>query len=231
MIVVPAGAFTMGSPATETGRSDNEGPQHEVMIAAPFAVSKFDVTFADWDACILVGGCPQVTDSGFGRGTNPVINITWDEAQQYVAWLSKMRGQPYRLLTEAEWEYTARAGTTSAYYWGDEIGNGNANCDGCGSKWDNQETSPSGSFKPNSFGLYDMAGNFWEWVQDCLQGNYNGAPTDGSSWISGNCQNRVVRGGSWNYDSQFLRSAFRTGITTGDRGYDLGFRVGRTLTP
>ena len=124
MIVVPAGKFTMGSPATEKGRYDDEGPQHKVTIAKPFAVSKFDVTFADWDACVSVGGCLMANDCGFGRGTKPVINVSWDDAQQYVAWLSKMTGQPYRLLTEAEWEYAARAGTTTAYYWGDEIGEG-----------------------------------------------------------------------------------------------------------
>ena len=167
MIVIPAGEFMMGSPATEEGRYSNEGPQHKVTIAKPFAVSKFDVTFADWDACVSVGGCPQLGDSSFGRGTRPVINVNWNDAQQYVAWLSKMTGQPYRLLTEAEWEYAARAGATTAYYWGDEIGVGNANCNGCGSQWDGRETAPVGSFKPNAFGLYDMAGNVVQWVQDC----------------------------------------------------------------
>ena len=150
MIVIPAGGFTMGSPATEQGRYDNEGPQHKVTIAKPFAVSKFDVTFADWDACVSVGGCPKVTDSGYGRDTRPVINVGWDDAQTYVAWLSKMTGQPYRLLTEAEWEYAARAGTTTAYYWGDDIGKGNANCNGCGSQWDAKQTSPVGSFAAES---------------------------------------------------------------------------------
>ena len=167
MIVVPAGAFTMGSPATEKAAMTDEGPQHKVTIAKPFAVSKFDVTFADWDACVSVGGCPKAADAGFGRGTRPVINVGWDDAQHYVAWLSKMTGQPYRLLTEAEWEYAARAGTTTAYYWGDEIGKGNANCNGCGSQWDDKQTSPVGSFAANAFGLYDMAGNVCQWVQDC----------------------------------------------------------------
>jgi Sulfatase-modifying factor enzyme 1/TIR domain len=123
MIVIPAGEFTMGSPATEKDRTDDEGPQHEVSIARPFAVSKFDVTFADWDACVSVGGCPKVEeDNGWGRGTQPVINVSWDDAQQYVAWLSKMTGKPYRLLTEAEWEYAARAGSSTAYPWGNDIG-------------------------------------------------------------------------------------------------------------
>jgi formylglycine-generating enzyme required for sulfatase activity len=230
MIVIPAGSFMMGSPATENGHQRGEGPKpHNVTIARPFAVSKFDVTFADWDACVKVGGCPRTTEGGFGGGTKPVINVTWDDAQQYVAWLSKMTGKSYRLLTEAEWEYAARAGTTTAYYWGDEIGNGNANCKGCGSsKWDNQ-TSPVGSFWPNAFGLYDMAGNVWQWVQDCYD-DYKNAPTDGSA-ASGDVCRRVVRGGSWFVNPQDLRTANRSGITTDFRNYILGFRVGRTLTP
>src|SRR5262249_10215759 len=185
MIVVPAGRFTMGSPATEKGHNGTEGPQHLVTITKPFAVSKFDVTFADWDACVSVGGCPQegrAADIGWGRGTRPVIYVSWDDAQAYVAWLSWMTGMPYRLLSEAEWEYAARAGTTTAYFWGDEIGENNANCKGCGGQWNGSGTAPVGSFKPNSFGLYDMAGNVWQWVQDCHHSNYNGAPNDGSAW-------------------------------------------------
>ena len=231
MIVVPAGTFTMGSPPTEPGRFDQEGPQHMVTVAKPFAVSKFDVTFADWDACVSVAGCPNIPDSGFGRDTKPVINVSFDEAQQYVAWLSKMTGQSYRLLTEAEWEYAARAGSTTAYYWAVEIGEGNANCNGCGSKWDNLQTSPVGSFPANQFGLYDMAGNVWQWVQDCYHDDYNGAPTDGTPWSGGDCGRRVIRGGSWYSTSQFLRAANRDRLNPGNRDNGLGFRVGRTLTP
>jgi formylglycine-generating enzyme required for sulfatase activity len=239
MIVIPAGEFTMGSTATETGRYDNEGPQQKVRIARPFAVSKFDVAFADWDACVSVGACVPVSDSvgvfahrqDYGRGARPVINVTWDEAQQYVAWFSRMTGRPYRLLTEAEWEYAARAGTTAAYYWGDEIGKGNANCNGCGSpQWDNRESSPVGSFKPNAFGLYDMAGNVWQWVQDCYHNDHDGMPTDGSAWTSGDCTRRVVRGGSWNYLPRDLRSASRGLNPTDLRDNGLGFRVERTLS-
>jgi formylglycine-generating enzyme required for sulfatase activity len=231
MIVIPAGDFMMGSPEKEPGRSPAEGPQHKVTIAKPFAVSKFDVTFADWDACVAVGGCPQVSDSGMGRGTKPVINITWDEAQLYVAWVSRMTGKPYRLLTEAEWEYAARAGTTTAYAWGDEIGKGNANCNECGSQWDNRETSPVGSFKPNAFGLYDMTGNVWQWVQDCVQADYGGAPSDGSARTVGDCSGRGARGGSWGYGPQYLRSADRFRYSTVIRGYYIGFRLARTLNP
>ena len=230
MIVIPAGSFIMGSPTTEKGRYTNEGPQHKVVIAKRFAVSKFDVTFADWDACVSVGGCPKAGDSGWGRNTQPVINVHWEDAQQYVAWLSKMTGKPYRLLTEAEWEYAARAGTTTPYFWGDEIGKGNANCYGCGSEWDNRRTAPVGSFKPNAFGLYDMAGNVWQWVQDCFHGDYKEAPTNGSAWTSGDCSNRVVRGGSWNYDPRNLRAALRVWGPTDARVNNLGFRVARTLS-
>jgi formylglycine-generating enzyme required for sulfatase activity len=134
MIALPAGTFTMGSPNTEKDRRAHEGPQLKVTIGRQFAVSKFHVTFADWDRCVNVGGCPHVTDSGFGRGTKPIVNINWDEAKQYADWLSQMTGKRYRLLSEGEWEYAARAGTTTAYPWGDEIGIGNANCDGCGSR-------------------------------------------------------------------------------------------------
>jgi formylglycine-generating enzyme required for sulfatase activity len=229
MIVIPAGTFTMGSPDTGEGRYDTEGPQHEVTIAKPFAASKYDVTLADWDVCVSVGGCPQAGDSGFGRGTRPVIHVSWDDAQTYVAWLSKMTGQPYRLLTEAEWEYAARAGTETAYFWGDEVGSGNAACDGCGSQWDNQQTAPVGSFAANTFGLHDMAGNVWQWVEDCYHASYNGAPGDGSAWTSGDCSRRVVRGGSWANPPAGMRSAFRNWAGIGNRGGSLGFRIGRTL--
>jgi len=231
LVVVPAGEFMMGSPVTEKDRNDDESPQRSVTIAKPFAVSKFEVTFADWDACVSVGECPQVGDSGFGRGTRPVIYVSWDEAQQYAAWFSKMTGRPYRLLTEAEWEYAARAGSTTAYFWGDEIGKRNANCGGCGSQWDGRQTAPVGSFAPNAFGLYDIAGNVWQWVQDCYHDNYNGAPTDGSAWTIGDCSRRAVRGGSWFNGPQNLRSAGRDSVAAGGRGDRLGFRLGRTLTP
>jgi formylglycine-generating enzyme required for sulfatase activity len=232
MVVVPAGNFTMGSPATEKDRSDDESPQHGVTIAKPFAVARFELTFDEWDACAAHGDCdPHITSSGWGRGRQPVINVSWDDAQQYVAWLSRMTGQPYRLLTEAEWEYAARAGTTTAYYWGDEIGEGNANCGGCGSQWDYKQTAPVGSFAANAFGLYDMAGNVIQWVQDCYHRDYNGAPTDGSAWTSGDCSGRVLRGGSWYGYARELRPADRYGSSTGSRINWNGFRVGRTLTP
>jgi formylglycine-generating enzyme required for sulfatase activity len=231
MIVIPAGEFMMGSPSTEEDHPTNEDPQHKVTILRPFAVSKFDVTFADWEACVSVGGCPEVPDSGMGRGTKPVINVSWDNAQQYAAWFSKMTGRRYRLLTEAEWEYAARAGTISVFPWGDEIPSGSANCSPCGSEWDARETSPVGSFKPNAFGLYDMHGNVWQWVEDCYHPSYKEAPTDGSAWTSGDCALRVVRGGSWDSFPGNVRSASRDGNTAVYRLTTVGFRVARTLTP
>jgi formylglycine-generating enzyme required for sulfatase activity len=234
MVAVPAGEFMMGSPTSEKGRFAHEGPQRKVTIARPFAVSMFDVTFADWDACVAVSGCSQeggYNDARWGRGTRPVIYVSWGDAEAYVAWLSRMTGKGYRLLTEAEWEYAARAGSTTAYFWGEEIGKGNANCDGCGSQSDKLGTRPVGSFKPNAFGLYDMAGNVWQWVQDCYHDNYNDAPTDGSAWTLGDCSLRAVRGGSWFDAPRVLRSAIRDGLTPVDRTDTLGFRVARTLEP
>jgi formylglycine-generating enzyme required for sulfatase activity len=220
----------MGSSADEAGHFDDEGPQHNVTIAKPFAVAKFDVTFADWDACASVGGCPAAGDSGYGRGTRPVINVTWDDAQQYVAWLSRMTGKTYRLLSEAEWEYASRGGATTAYPWGNEVGSGNADCNGCGSQWDAHETSPAGSFKPNGFGLFDMDGDVWQWVEDCYHPDYVGAPSNGVPWISGDCSRRVYRGGSWYSLPRYVRSANRSMNATGYRVNLVGFRIARTLS-
>jgi formylglycine-generating enzyme required for sulfatase activity len=237
MIVVPAGSFTMGSPPTEKGRYTSEGPQHTVTFSKPFAVSKYELTFADWDACVAGGGCNgyKPTDQGWGRAQQPVINVNWDDAQAYVAWLSQVTGKTYRLLSEAEYEYATRAGTTTTYPWGDDIklnGTAMADCNGCGSKWDEQQTAPIGSFTPNKFGLYDVVGNVFEWSEDCVHNNYNGAPTDGSAWLAangGDCTNRILRGGSWLNTPVFLRSAFRGWNSTDSRVYYFGFRVGRTL--
>jgi formylglycine-generating enzyme required for sulfatase activity len=237
MVVVPAGSFAMGAPSTERGHKANEEPQHTVTIAKPFAVSKYLLTFDEWDACTKYGDCKKVPDGGFGGGKQPVITVTWEDAQRYVAWFSKVTGKTYRLLSEAEYEYAARAGTTTAYPWGDDIDKNKAACDGCGSEWDNMQPSPVGSFDPNGFGLYDMVGNVWQWIEDCEHSNYDGAPTDGSAWIEGgNCNlhtrdRRIVRGGSWASPPEQLRSAFRNGNSR-TFGYNrIGFRVGRTLSP
>ena len=233
MIVVPAGTFMMGSPAGQG--DDDERPQHKVTIAQPFAVAKFALTFDEWDACAARGDCAaHISDDSWGRGRRPVINVSWEDAQSYVKWLSRITGKTYRLLSEAEYEYAARAGTQTKYPWGDDIklnGKAMANCDGCGSQWDNKQTAPVGSFAANAFGLYDMVGNVWAWTEDCWNGDYKGTRADGAPWKSGDCCYRVVRGGSWSYVPDDLRSAYRLWVNSDNRDYDLGFRVARTLTP
>jgi formylglycine-generating enzyme required for sulfatase activity len=240
LIVAASGSFVMGSPATEKGHGPAEEPQHAVKIEKPFAVSKFALTFDEWDTCVAYGDCtPGISDSGWGRGRQPVINVSFDDAQRYVAWLAKMTGKHYRLLTEAEYEYATRAGKQTAYPWGDDSGNNNADCNGCGSRWDYIEPAPVGSFATNAFGLYDMVGSIWEWVADCYHPSYEvetpqgkvDAPTDGSQWTSA-CpadQRHVVRGGAWHNSPDNLRSAYRTNYTADDRSNGLGFRVARTL--
>jgi len=232
MIVLPVGQFLMGSTPNETGRYDNEVPQHNVVIPNNFAVSKFEVTFDEWKACADAGRCENTWDQGWGGGRRPVINVNWHQAKQFVDWLSYRISEPsgYRLLSEAEWEYAARAGTTTRYSWGDSVGSGNASCDGCGSQWDFRQSAPVGSFAANAFGLYDMHGNVFEWVEDCYHSNYIGAPADGSAWTT-SCEQdyRVRRGGSWYTAPRNIRSALRDKSVPGDRDNDLGFRVARTL--
>jgi len=227
MVVVPAGKYTMGSPASEKDHLDDEGPQHEVTIAKPFAAGRTEVTFAEWDACEAAGACARASDSAFGRGNQPVINVTWDDAKEYIAWLSRITGKEYRLLSEAEWEYAARAGTTTAYSWGEDIGKGNANCNGCGSEWDGKQPAPVGSFKSNAFGLYDMHGNVFELVEDTWHGSYKDAPADGTAWLQGS--GPVIRGGSWSLIPLYLRAAYRVWIARDNRYYNVGFRLARTL--
>jgi formylglycine-generating enzyme required for sulfatase activity len=229
MVVLPAGSFVMGSPKAEPDRSVDEGPQHEVTIARPFAVGKHEVTFDEWDACIAAGGCQtRPGDQGWGRGRRPVIHVNWDDAQAYASWLAKKTGRGYRLLSEAEWEYAARAGTKTAYPWGDQPGSNLANFYGSGSQWGKQ-TAPVGSFVPNAFGLHDLIGNVLEWVQDCWNESYAGAPADGSAWLKGDCGRRVVRGGSLLNELGSARAAYRLRREPGIRGNYLGFRVARTL--
>ena len=248
MIVVPPGKFVMGSPdgktpivgldgkpktdslaTEEAGHTDDEGPQHEVAIAKPFAVGKYDVTFAEWDTCIAAVACPKVSDEGWGRGDRPVILVSWEEAKRYVTWLKRMTGQDYRLLTEAEWEYAARAGKATVYSFGDDPKQ-LADYAWFDDNSDSQ-TQPVGKKKPNDFGLNDMHGNVDQWVQDCYVGTYESAPTDGTSPPKHAGCRRVVRGGSWVDGPDSLRSARREGNTIGDRADSLGFRVARTLLP
>jgi formylglycine-generating enzyme required for sulfatase activity len=212
MVVVPAGTTWLAS-----GRN--------VAIATPFAVGKFEVTFEEWDACVAQGGCShRPDDRGWGRGRQPVMNVNWDDAQAYVAWLSRKTGKPYRLLSEAEWEYAAQAGSGR-----EARGANQANCGGCGSRWDGRQTAPVGSFAANAFGLHDMLGNVWEWTADCWNESHAGAAADGSMRLSGDCSRRVPRGGSWGNFPESTRSAFRSWSTSVSRGDFNGFRVARTL--
>jgi formylglycine-generating enzyme required for sulfatase activity len=230
MVVVPPGRFMMGSPDDEKGRSDDESPLHPVTIAKQFAVSKFELTFDEWDTCRDYGDCEDVSDDEYGRGRQPVINTTWNHAQSYVAWLSRMTGKAYRLLSEAEYEYAARAGTQSVYPWGDDIGVNKANCAGCGSPWDNKQPASVGSFDKNQFGLYDMVGNVWEWVEDCYQKGYKRAREDGSALTEmANCRLRRVRSAYFQSSPVALRAAQRSELTPNFKSRGLGFRVARTL--
>jgi formylglycine-generating enzyme required for sulfatase activity len=239
MVVVPAGSFTMGSPESELLRESNESPQHAVTFARQFAVGRFALTFDEWDACAADGGCNgyKPSDQGWGRRQRPVINVSWDNAKEYAAWLSRKTGKTYRLLSEAEREYVTRAGTTTPFWWGSSISTSQANYNGSytyggGAGGQNrQETLPVDSFQPNPWGLYQVHGNVWDWVEDCYHDSYGGAPSDGSAWTSGDCSQRVVRGGSWGNFPPYLRSADRYRYTTDFRLNNLGFRVGRTLTP
>jgi formylglycine-generating enzyme required for sulfatase activity len=228
MVVVPAGKFMMGRP--EDSLQPLAYPRHEVTISKPFAIGKYEVTFVEWDACVAAGGCSQVSDNEWGRGERPVINVGWDDTQQYVAWLSGVTGKTYRLLSEAEWEYAARAGTTTLYSFGDDTAELDeyAWCrQNSGSK-----THPVGQKKPNAFGLYDAHGNVWEWVQDCFLRSYEGAPTDGTAWAAADCTMRVARNGSsYNSCDDNVDSASRMGRTPRAIDETGGFRVGRTLTP
>ena len=231
MVVVPAGVFVMGSSSSEEGHNSDESPQHRVRIARPFAVGVYEVTFDQWDACERDFGCGNFgDDEGWGRSARPVINVSWNDAQEYVGWLSEKTGQAYRLLSESEWEYAARAGTTTPYHFGWTISAVQANYREAGGMY-RKKTVPVGSFPANGFGLHDVHGNVWEWVQDCWNNSYDGAPRDGTAWENGDCTLRVLRGGSWHFKPRNLRSADRLRDTTGFRNSYGGFRVARTLTP
>ena len=229
MVTIPGGLFNMGCLAVNECNSV-ELPAHGVQISS-FEMSATEITFEQWDACIALGGCDHYpNDKGRGRGKRPIVDITWKDAQQYISWLNRQGEKKYRLPSEAEWEYAARAGSNKLYSWGNQPGTNNANCKGCGSKWDYKKTAPVGSFNKNGFGLYDMHGNVFEWVQDCWHRSYEGAPTDGSAWQEGeSCNLRVRKGGSWNYTTTAMRAAFRQAAATdGYRDKNLGFRVAGT---
>jgi len=230
MVVIPSGSFVMGSPATDAVGAEFESPQRTVTISS-FAAGRFEVTFAQWDACVAAAGCThRPGDEGWGRGNQPVVNVNWADAQQYAKWLSGKTGKDYRLMSEAEWEYAARANSSGNYPWGNEVGERNANCDRCFTAWAGQQTAPVGQFAANAFGLHDMHGNAAEWVQDVWHENYKVAPATGIPWMAGGDQRmRVLRGGSWSAHWVKIRSASRYGDHLTNRTENSGFRVAWSL--
>jgi formylglycine-generating enzyme required for sulfatase activity len=248
MVMLPADQFMMGSIDDESSLPD-EKPAHLVKIAKSLAVGKFEVTLQEWDACVAGGGCKKVDDENWGRGRRPAINVDHEAAKTYAQWLSRKTAKRYRLLSEAEWEYAARGGTDTAWFWG-SIAEGIGLPSGClyanthdqSSKQNRPDytwlahpcedgftyTAPVGSFKPNAFGLYDMLGNVAEWVEDCDL-PYQDAPTDGSANVSNDCEKRVTRGGAWLHGPTWVRSAFRHPQVPGYANYTVGFRVARDM--
>jgi len=256
MVVIAAGRFFMGS-AEGDGQRD-ERPQHGVAVVQPFAMSRCEVTVAEFRAFVLetayktdaeLGkGCNVLneakdgfeqkresdwTNPGFKQAENhPVVCVSWRDARAYVYWLSLKTGEKYRLPTEAEWEYAARAGTETVYWWGDEASHEYANYRGVGGRdqWD--RTAPVGRFPRNAFGLSDMLGNVWEWTADCWHGGYTDAPYDGSAWLEGagaECDRRVIRGGSWSFNAVLMRSAYRFRLPSVESYSNIGFRIARAL--
>lgn len=227
MVVIRSGSFLMGSKTGEG--EDDERPQHNVTIPRAFAAGRYPVTFNEWDAALAAGGVRHRPDGrSWGRGARPVINVSWNDAQAYIDWLNQKTGFIYRLLSEAEWEYACRASTTTAYSTGRRISRGQARFEtllGAAGK-----TEEAGSFPANPFGLHDMHGNVWEWCQDCWNSTYHGAPDDGSAWATGDCGQRVLRGGSFADESRFLRSAARNRSYKENSGSSTGFRVARELS-
>ena len=245
MVVIAAGAFRMGSPASEEARREDEGPQLRVTLRS-FALGVTEVTFDEWEACVRGGGCGgrRPDDEGWGRGARPVINVNWEDARAYVRWLSRETGKSYRLPSEAEWEYAARGGTTTSWYWGDSSSGQCDHANGAdaaakrlNSDWTTVScddgsayTAAAGSYEANAFRLFDMLGNVWEWVEDCWHNSYRGAPSDGTAWTrGGDCSRRVLRGGSWRSVPRVLRSALRSWSPIRESDLYVGFRVARTL--
>ena len=226
MVSISPGQFVMGSAKGDP----SERPAHRVTLARPFAIGKFEVTVAQWKECVKAGDCKNFPAKADTSDNAPIRDVSWDDAQEYVKWLSGISGQKYRLPTEAEWEYAARGGSTSTYWWGDKVIAGKANCKDCGNNaWDRNKPADVGTFDANPYGIYDMNGNVWEWVSDCWHKNYKGAPANGSSWEQDNCRKRVIRGGSWRNDKSYVHSASRFKYDAYVRYIQNGFRVARSM--
>jgi formylglycine-generating enzyme required for sulfatase activity len=223
MVVVPAGSFVMGATA-----KPSQSPPHKVTLAHDFAIGRREVTGAEWGRCVAAAGCSYAApDLDADGGQHAVTNLSWSDAKEYVAWMSKQTGKTYRLPTEAEWEYSARAGTATPYWWGKEAGAGHANCAECGKK--STGVVSVGSFRPNGFGLYDTSGNAAEWVEDCWNPSFAGAPANGAAWTTGDCSLRVLRGGSFLDKAAAATSAARFRYDYDVRFTANGFRVARDI--
>jgi formylglycine-generating enzyme required for sulfatase activity len=226
MVRLPSGAFTMGVPRGDP----SEVPAHKVTLARSFALGMYEVTVGEWRACVRGGGCTDMPRMAASvTDMTPVHNVHWNDAVAYATWLSKRTGQKYRLPTEAEWEYAARGGTAGRYWWGETVGVANANCENCGGTYERSLPLPVGSFKPNPLGLFDMNGGVAEWVADCWNNNYKGAPADGGAWVQGDCRKRVLRGGSWRNDADSMSVTARLNYDVDVRYLANGFRIARDL--
>jgi formylglycine-generating enzyme required for sulfatase activity len=216
MSALPGGSFPMGS-----NDEISEKPVHHVSVK-PFAIGKFPVSVREWNECAAAKRCAVVAT---GKDDAPAANISWSDARQYAAWLADTTRKAYRLPTEAEWEYAARGGTQTKYWWGDQVQSGMANCKNCADVAVAEQPSKIGGFKPNPFGLYDMGGGVDQWVEDCWHKNYQGAPTDGSAWVESQCSMHVIRSGSWRNDVRYVRPSNRDGYDTEVRYPTHGLRV------
>jgi len=243
MVVVPAGSFLMGAEAwpDDPSLASNAAPQREVTVPRAFAIGRHEITFAQWDQCVTQGACAgyHPGDEGFGRGAHPVLNVSWHDVHTYLTWLSETTGVVYRLPTEAEWEYAARAGTQTPYPWGrrpshDAANYGEPECPPCTGRVEGRDiwmgTSPVGAFPANAFGLFDTQGNAYEWVQDCYRGSLEGAPASTVAVEWDGCEHRVLRGGAWYSDPGRIRSSYRAYQTPDKRDRVIGFRVARDVT-
>jgi formylglycine-generating enzyme required for sulfatase activity len=226
LVVIPAGSFTMGSPAEEIGRDAQEGPRHPVAFAYEFAIGRYEVTFAQFDACVDAGGCShRPNDQGWGRGNRPVVDVSWNDAMEYVTWLSNETGQRYTLPSESEWEYAARAGTNTPWHTGNAILTDDANILNAFAR-----TVAVGAYPPNAFGLHDVHGNVAEWVLDCRDTGYVGVPNNGAAATNGDCtQQRIVRDGDFTQEPARVRSAMRRVGPQINRYVGVGFRVARAM--
>jgi formylglycine-generating enzyme required for sulfatase activity len=226
MSVIPSGTFLMGS----TRGKKRELPVTKITIRNPLAVSRYEITFDEWDACYTARGCSKrPSDRGWGRGKRPVINVLLTDIAEYLSWLTKKTGHVYRLPSESEWEYAARAGSQTEFSWGNQMQIGAANCRNCGTEWSGLKSAPVGQFKPNAWGLYDVHGNVLEYVTDCWTTSHDKVPTDGSPIITKGCLSKVVKGGAWYYLPKVSRSASRARNDKRVFSYFIGFRAFREI--